>query len=100
MELLERQVRGGEASRLMQHPLMKEAFAACEASLLQQMREVKARDKEMHTELVRRLQTLDCIRRYFDRTIADGKAATRELTHKRTLRERAQQRLSRIFSRN
>lgn len=76
----QKQFRRGEDARiLLQHPLLKEAFEAADKQLRQEMLQVRARDVEMHSELIRRLQTLETIRAYVTDTITTGEMALERL---------------------
>lgn len=81
----ERQLRGNEARYILENEVFKDAFEMVEASIINQMREVKSRDTEMHSELIRRLQTMKAIQRALVQTMETGKLAERELQHKSPL---------------
>lgn len=86
---LEEDVRNaGEAQYILDHPLFKGAFEAARKSLNAQFSDVKAGDTGMHTELVRRWQTLDAIERYFKRTIETGELAKREIQARKSALDR------------
>ena len=87
-ELTNRQIAGNEAKATLDK--LEPAFKAAEQFLVDQARQAKPLDKEAHTEIVRRLQTLDAVRSYFVTTLETGKAATQELEfQKKSLAKRA-----------
>jgi hypothetical protein len=75
----ERVLRGNEARYILDHEVFRDAFKQIEDSIISQMREVKPRDKEMHTELIRRYQTLQAFKRAFVQTMETGKLADKEI---------------------
>lgn len=68
-------LRGMEAKQLLENKLFKEAFAACRASVISQMHEVKPRDVEMHSKLIMTLQNLHAVENYVRGVVEDGEAA-------------------------
>lgn len=77
---LEKELRdGNEVRRLLEHPFLKEAFEAVQSSILEQMREVKLRDSEMHTRLITALQVSDSVRKYLQRIVETGEIAKLQL---------------------
>jgi hypothetical protein len=81
----DRVLRGNEARFILEHEVFRDAFSMIESSILSQMREVKPRDREMHSELIRRYQTLQAVKRALVQTLETGKLAERELQHKSPL---------------
>lgn len=75
----DRVLRGNEARFILEHEVFRDAFSMIESSILSQMREVKPRDREMHSELIRRYQTLQAVKRVLVQTMETGKLADREL---------------------
>jgi hypothetical protein len=93
-------IEGSEARYILEHKATQKAFADMRASLEAQMRSVKPRDKEMHTELIRWYQTLDRFERCFRETIRTGELAKAEIQHKQTLADQAAAIANRVFSRD
>lgn len=91
---------GNEARYILEHKQFNRALQAVRDSVIAQMRQVKPRDVEMHSELIRRLQTADAIERALRETIRTGDLAKAEIKHKQTLGDRAKAQLDRVFSRN
>lgn len=86
---LEKQRRAkGQAEMELNMPILKAAFAEAARLLREQRLQVRARDVEMHTELIRREQTLEKLKEYFLETIATGEAAVKELEYRKSLKER------------
>jgi len=78
---LEQELRdGNEVRRLLEHPFLKEAFEAAEASILDQMDEVSLRDQDMHTRLIMARKTLHAVRKYLQRVVETGEIAKLQLT--------------------
>lgn len=93
-------IAGSEASYILNHRQFKGAFNKLRDSIYDQMRAVKPRDKEMHTELIRWLQTLDRFEHCLRETIRTGELAGNEIRYKKTFAEQAKAQLDRVFSRN
>lgn len=68
--------RGGEAERLMNDPLMKEAFITIENGLIESMKRVSVGDTKTQHELILLLQLFGKLRGYFTEVIETGKLAT------------------------
>lgn len=93
-------IAGSEARYILEHKQFRDAFTAVRQSIISQMQDVKPRDTDMHSELIRRLQTLDAVERALRKVIATGDLAKAEIERERTLAEHARERLNRVFSRN
>ena len=77
---LEAQVdRGVHAQRLLNDPLVVEAFEAVRASLVAAWEAAPIRDKEGQHELKLMLKLLADVRSYFDLAISDGQLAADEI---------------------
>lgn len=84
-----------EAKFIIENPAFQNAFGAVRDSIVSQMKSVKPRDVEMHSELIRRLQTIDSVERALKMTIQLGKdeqsrreVAAKELNYKESLFDR------------
>jgi hypothetical protein len=75
MKNLEEIKRGEEANRLMEHPLIREAFDKVHAGILQGMRDSPFGDEKTHNRLVIALQLLGQIEKHLKDTAATGKMA-------------------------
>lgn len=67
--------RGREAQRLMEEPLIKEAFERIESGVIQSMKLVPMADKETQHQLVLTLQILSNFKGVFQEIMATGKLA-------------------------
>lgn len=67
--------RADDAERLMNEPLLKEAFAAVEEALIAHLKRVAVGDSNAHRDLIVSLQLLSKVRGYMQSTIATGKMA-------------------------
>lgn len=67
--------RGQEAQRLMEHPLMVEAFSVIERTLLDNLKQVPVTDAALEREYVRTLQLLGKLRGHFVEAMETGKLA-------------------------
>lgn len=99
-ELHQEVLAGSEAKYILNHPQFNGAFVAVRNSVISQMRQVKPRDREMHSELIRRLQTVDAVEKALREVIRTGDQAEAEIKHKKSLAEMAAAAAERIFSRN
>lgn len=71
--------RAQAARELLDNVLLREAIAAIEADILQQMRMVKLDDADAHTRLVLALQTAGAVNRRLWHLIQDGNAALEQI---------------------
>lgn len=67
--------RGQEALRLMEHPLMVEAFGKIENALIENLSAVEVRDAALEREYVRTLQLLRKLKGHFREVMETGKLA-------------------------
>lgn len=67
--------RGQQAARLMNDPLMVEAFAKVKAKLIEQLETADVRDEQMEREIVRTLQLLKQLNKHLTSVIETGKLA-------------------------
>jgi hypothetical protein len=67
--------RGFEAERLMNEPLLKEAFSAVEADILTAMKRASIGDEKSHHELVLLYQMLEKIKGSLHTVMETGKLA-------------------------
>lgn len=67
--------RGAEAERLLQHPLLVEAFTHSRESILKGLEEWPLNDPKGAEQLRLSLKILTSVRAHFERTLRDGKVA-------------------------
>jgi hypothetical protein len=70
--------RGQEAERVLAEPLLVEAFAAIEAALLQQMKQIDVGEIEAQRDLIVSLQLLGKVRQYIANVVMTGKLAAEQ----------------------
>ena len=67
--------RGFEAERLMEEPLLKEAFTAIEARIVDELKRVNVGSRDMQRDLIVTLQLLNGLKRHIAEHIDTGKLA-------------------------
>ena len=67
--------RGEEAKRVMAEPLLTEAFAAVEATLIDAIKRVDVGAKDRHQDLIVSLQLLGKVRGYLTDAVVTGRMA-------------------------
>lgn len=70
--------RGEEARRLLNDPLMVEAFAKVEEALIARIKQVDVGATEAQRNLIVTLQLLGKVKQYLEQTIITGKMAAME----------------------
>jgi hypothetical protein len=75
--------RGVQAEKLLNHPLLIEAFDAVKAALRTAWENSPARDSEGREELFRRIKATNDARGYLDQAIRDGKVAVHNREERR-----------------
>jgi hypothetical protein len=93
MSLDEQIRRGHEAERLMNEPLLKEAFERVEAGVVDAMKRCKLGDHNTQHELVLMLQLTNKVKSIVQEHIQTGKLAKLE---KETLAQKVKNRLRRV----
>lgn len=71
--------RGIKAAKLIEDPLLKEAFNSVRSAITEAWAEAPIRDKDGHHELKLMLKLLADVEGYFNRAIVDGTFAAEEL---------------------
>jgi hypothetical protein len=87
-DLETKSINGREAQYILEHPVFNKAFTDLRDSLIAQMRAVKPRDRDMHTRLIDRLQTLDGVEQALRKTIETGKLAYKEMKYQKSFLQR------------
>lgn len=67
--------RGAEAERLLQHPMVIEAFAHSRESILKALEDWPIEDAKGAEQLRLSLKILTSVRHHFERVLRDGKVA-------------------------
>ena len=67
--------RGEEAQRLLDEPILKEAFEAVEAALIDGIKRVDVGSADAQRDLVVSLQLLGKVKRYIEQVATTGKMA-------------------------
>jgi len=75
MDLDHEDRRGQEAERLMNEPLVKEAFAKMETALVESLKRVDLKDTDTQKTIVANIQVLHSFRKLLQTTIETGKMA-------------------------
>jgi len=78
-QLEQERIDGEKARQLLENSVFKDAWRAAEASIVEQMADVKMRDTEMHTRLILALQILNSVRRHIQTVMDTGKMADIQL---------------------
>jgi hypothetical protein len=80
--------RGHEAQRLLENPLMVEAFEAIEKALIANLMSVPLVDTQMEREIVRTLQVMGKLKGHIEQVIVTGRMAEvqKESMTKRVIR--------------
>ena len=74
--------RAADAERLMNEPLLKEAFEQIESALLSRMRTVDVGALETHRDLIVSMQLLGKVKQYIEQVILTGKLVEAEEARK------------------
>lgn len=74
--------RGDDARRLMQEPLLSEAFTLIEQGLMSRMRTVDVGATETQRDLIVTLQLLGKVKQHLEQTMLTGKFAEEEAARK------------------
>lgn len=77
--------RGQRAERLMNDPLLIEAFGTVKQAIVDGWESAPIRDVEGHHELKLMMKLLGDVRAHLERAVADGKLAAMELNSRRKL---------------
>lgn len=85
--------RANEAERLMNEPLLKEAFDSIEAGIFSAMRQVKLSDEKTQHELILMLQLHNRLKGVFQTHMETGKLAR---IQKETMAEKAKRLIRRV----
>lgn len=80
--------RAQEAQRLMEHPLMAEAFGSIETALIENLSKVEVRDAELEREYVRTLQLLRKLKSHFHEIMETGKLARLTKEQRESMRDK------------
>jgi len=78
-------IDGEKARQLLENSIFKQAWENAEQSIIDQMREVKTRDDEMHTRLILALQVLDRVKNHIRAIAQTGEMAKIQLNEKKRL---------------
>lgn len=80
--------RGMEAQRLLETPLLAEAFDAIEQRIVSELRSVDVGARDAHRDLIVTLQLLGAVKRHIETHIQTGRLAeiTKESLGKRVMR--------------
>lgn len=71
--------RGIKAAKLIEDPILKEAFQSVRDAITDSWENAPVRDREGHHELKLMLKLLTDVESYFTRAVVDGKFAAEEL---------------------
>jgi hypothetical protein len=83
--------RGFEAQRILEEPLLKEAFSAIESAILTGMKRIDVGARDAQRDLIVTLQLLDKLRAHIQTHITTGKLA--DIAKQESLATRARRRI-------
>lgn len=89
LRLIKESERGARANAILEDSFVREAFQAVENGILEAWKKSPVRDLEGQTSLRLLYKVFSDFKAYFADAIASGKMANVQLTHERTLKERA-----------
>lgn len=68
--------RGDEAQRVLDEPMLKEAFSVVEAALIDAIKRVDVGAKDRHQDLIVSLQLLGKVKGHIEQVVMTGKMAS------------------------
>lgn len=96
-KLLVEQERGRQATELLEHPLMKEAFSTIRQEFTQAWQSSPARDQEGRERLWHLLKLTDRLEGFLTETVTTGKMASMQIEEARTLAQKLKDGLNSFF---